>query len=270
VFHIDRIHRRGVARLALAERPASPASTNADAFCRDRVAAVLADYQRARGLLGLDPRAETITTAEQHVAFFRWPRKSAFVVCGGDNVFGYERQWVVLAFSHDFWRVRIASDPNDAPARIAERIAAAVFGHSVRYVNEQVATPLETADRFVASLLEGKAEMPLVEAEVRVDNDRRSPVIRVHRPGNESIAPALRQLQLAFGNLVTPVRHLDAVKVIAFGKRVRVVFEPAHDDGVIVRYSDQVLGPDERNAFEQRMRETFGITVLSTEKRRAA
>jgi len=270
VFHIDRIHRRGVARLALAERPASPAPSRPDTFCRERVAEVLAESQRERGLVALDPRPETLTTSEQHVAFFRWPRKSAFVVCGGDNVFGYERQWVVLAFTRDLWRVRIASDPGNAPAQIAERIAGSIFGHPVRYVNEQVSTPLETADRFVASLLEQTAEMPLVEAEVRTHDQQGAPLIRVHCPRDESIAAEVRQLQTAFGDAVTRAARLGAVKVVAFGKRVRMVFEPAFGDGVIVRYSDQVLAPDEREAFEQRMRDAHGITVLSTEKRHAA
>lgn len=270
VFHIDRIHRRGVARLALAERPGSAAPSRSDVFCRDRVSSVLADCQRERGLSGLDPRAETLTTDEQHVAFFRWPRKNAFVVRGGDNVFGYERQWVVLAFSRDFWRVRIASDPGEAPARIAERIAESVFGHPVRYVNESIATPLETADRFVASLLDEKAGMALVEAEVRTHEQQGAPLVRVHGCRDESIAAQVRQLQVAFGDDVTRAARLGAVKVVAFGKRVRMVFEPAFGDGVIVRYSDQVLAPEERDAFEQRMRDAHGITVLSTEKRYAA
>jgi hypothetical protein len=270
VFHIDRIHRRGVARMALAEHPQARAAVQPHAFCRAAVDAVLADCQRERGLSGLDPRAETLTTDEQHVAFFKWPRKNAFVVRGSDNVFGYERQWVALAFTRDFWRVRIASDPGEAPARIAERIAAAVFGHPVRYVNECVATPLETADLFVASLLDEKAGMALVEAEVRTHEQHGAPLVRVHGCGDESIAAELRQLQRAFGDEVTRAARLGAVKVLAFGKRVRMVFEPAFGDGVIVRYSDQVLAPEERDAFEQRMRDAHGITVLSTEKRHAA
>jgi hypothetical protein len=270
VFHVDRVHRRGVARMALAEHPATAASNRPDAFCRAAVDAILSDCQRDRGLVGLQPRTETLTTAEQHIAFFRWPRKSAFVVRGGDNVFGYERQWVVLAFSRDFWRVRIASDPGEAAARIAERIAGSVFGHPVRYVNESIATPLETADRFVASLLDERAEMALVEAEVRTHEQQGAPLVRVHGCGDASIAAELRQLQLAFGDEVTRAARLGAVKVVAFGKRVRMVFEPAFGDGVIVRYSDQVLAPDERDAFERRMRDAHGITVLSTEKCHAA
>ena len=270
VFHIDRIHRRGVARMALAERPASPAPAGPEAFCPSAVAAVLAECQRERGLSGLDPRAETLTTPEQHVAFFKWPRKSAFVVRGADNVFGYERQWVVLAFTRDLWRVTIASDPGEAPARIAERIAGSVFGHPVRYVNESIATPLETADRFVASLLDEKAGMALVEAEVRTHAQQGAPLVRVHGCGDESIAVQVRRLELAFGGEVTRAARLGAVKVVAFGKRVRMVFEPAFGDGVIVRYSDQVLAPEERDAFERRMRDAHGITVFSTEKRHAA
>jgi hypothetical protein len=269
VFHIDRIHRRGVARLALAERPIAPVPERPNAFCRSAIAAVLADCQRERALEGLDPRAETLTTGEQHVVFFKWPRRTAFVVRGGDNVFGVERQWVVIAFSLDYWRVRIASDGGEAPVRVAERIAGSVLGHPVRYMIESVTTPLETADRFLASLLDGSAEMPLVEAEVRTHGDERPPILRVHRADDRSIAPELAQLRLAFGDDVTRAARLGAVKVVAFGKRVRLIFETS-GEGVVVRYSDQVLAPDQRNAFEQRMRDAHGITVLSTEKRRAA
>jgi hypothetical protein len=270
VFHVDRIHRRGVARLALAEGPLSPPPSGIDSLCVARIGTILADYQIECRLLGLDPRPETLTTADQHVVFFRWPLKDAFVMQGCKNVFGYEREWVVLAFSHDLWRVRIASDSADAPARIAERIASSLFGHPVRYVNESIATPLETADRFVASLVDEGSQLPLVEAEMRTQEGLDAPVVRLHNPRDRSIAPELRQLRLTFGGGVPRARHLGAVKVLAFGKRVRMVFEPACGGGVVVRYCDQVLAPAQRDAFERQMRETYGITVLSTEKHRAA
>jgi hypothetical protein len=225
---------------------------------------------REEGLSGLEPRAETITTGDQHVVFFRWPLRHAFVVRGRDNVFGHEREWVVLAFSHDFWRVRIASDAGDAAARIAERLAGQILGRAVRYVNESVATPLDTADRFVASLLDEQSALALVEAEVRVDEAEGAPLLRLHSPGDSSIAPELRKLRGLFGDDVTRVRRMEAVKVVAFGKRVRMIFEPASTDGVVVRYADQVLAPDERVAFERQMHEAFGITALSTDKRHAA
>jgi hypothetical protein len=269
VFHIDRIHRRGVARLALAERPLAPVTASSDTLSATRVAAVLADYQSDCHLSGVDPRPETLMTGDSCVVFFRWPLKNAFVVRGRDNVFGYEREWVVLAFSRDLWRVRIASDAGDAPARIAERIATAIFGYPVRYVNESVATPLETADRFIVSLLGDAGEMLLVEAELRMDGCGAAPLLRVHNPEDRSIAPELRRLQTALGEDVTRVRRVGALKVVAFGKRVRMVFEPS-PDGVVVRYTDQVLAPHQREAFERQMRDSFGITVLSTEKRHAA
>jgi hypothetical protein len=267
-FHVDRIHRRGVARLVLAERPTAP--VRPDAVCDQRLGALLTECLSEHGVSALDPRAQTITTGDQHVVFFRWPMRHAFVVRGRDNVFGHEREWVVLAFSHDFWRVRIASDAGEAAARIAERVAGQIFGHAVRFVNETVATPLDTADRFVASLLDEQSTLPLVEAEVRVEEGEGAPLLRLHSPGESSIAPELRKLRGLFGEDVTRARRMGAVKVVAFGKRVRMIFEPASTGGVVVRYADQVLAPHERAAFERQMHEAFGITALSTEKRSAA
>ena len=59
--------------------------------------------------------------------------------------------------------------------------------------------------------------------------------------------------------------------MLAFDKRVKVVFEKADDYGAafIVRYADQPLNGQQRRAFEKRMDDDYGITVLSTEKKYA-
>jgi hypothetical protein len=263
---VDRIHKRGVARLMLSERPATPARE----FRGDDVAAVLSDYQRERGLSRFDPRVETLTTTDQHLVFFKWPKRRGFVVQDAKNVFGLRREWVVLAFSRDLWRVRIASDCGVDPVRIAERIAGAFFGRPMHYVNESLATPLAVADRFVASLIADESALPLVEAEVRVEPGEGARTLRVLDPGEEPIGSLLGQMRTVFGDDMLRAERMHALKVLAFGKRVRMLFEPVSEEGVVVRYTDQVFAPDERDAFERRMRETYGINVLSTEKQHAA
>jgi hypothetical protein len=69
--------------------------------------------------------------------------------------------------------------------------------------------------------------------------------------------------------------------VLFNGKRVSLIFDDGSKDDeplpsspgdvtgqpVVVRYTDRLIEPRERDAFELMMEETYGITVVSTEKR---
>jgi hypothetical protein len=264
VFQVDRIHRRGAARMVLSHAP--PVRVRAEDFCRNHIASIVRGFGAE-----LDPAVETLTTAEHHVVFLKWPVRPAFVVRGAENVFGLQREWIVLAFSHDLWRVRIASDAPCASAMLANGIASALLGQPVTYANESIATPIAAAERFVRALLDEPDDLPIVELETKTEHTTDAAVLRLHSRDNRSIAAEVRQLAAVFGDHVTRVPHLDGVKVFTMGKRVRLTFEPAPGGAeVVVRYTDQVFAPPERDAFERHMRDAYGLHVLSTEKRHAA
>ena len=65
------------------------------------------------------------------------------------------------------------------------------------------------------------------------------------------------------------VDRFESVKVIYLKKRVKLIFEKREDgdDEYVVRYTDHTLNPLQRKAFEDYMRATHEIPVLSTEKR---
>lgn len=265
VFYIDRTHRRGTARLVL--EGAVPARAAVDFFGRDRVAAIVAGLADGAPV---DPSVDVLTTEEHHLVFLRWATKPGFIVSGSENLFGFFREWIALAFAHDLSRVRIASDAPAAGLRVANAIARAAFGESARFANESKLTSNRAADRFVESLVADGALLPLVEVGIATDARDDGTVLRLQSGSDDSVAPQLRQLQLVFGAEVARVPRVRELKVVSRGKRVRLTFEPASNDAVIVRYSDVVFEPRERDAFEREMREAHDIHVLSTEKRHAA
>ena len=112
-------------------------------------------------------------------------------------------------------------------------------------------------------------QLPLVEVVARNSGLDGAPQLRLNDPENESLAPAIRQFSTVFGNPLDAVQDIDSIKVYAFRKRVKVIFESVDDDEFIVRYADQPLNTSERRAFEQMMQRDHELTVLSTEKKYA-
>ena len=99
--------------------------------------------------------------------------------------------------------------------------------------------------------------------------------------GAQSVAPSIRQFGEALSPLLTELDSIDAMKVLYAEKRVSSILDdgsnddeplpPSPDDPagrpVVVRYTDRVLTPKERAAFERMMEDVHGITVVSTEKK---
>src|SRR5690606_15959959 len=114
--------------------------------------------------------------------------------------------------------------------------------------------------------------LPLVELTAKNCGLDGSPQLRLNDQHNESIGHALQQFAAAFGNPLDHLADIESIKVHAFKKRVKMIFEPVEgdDERFVVRYADQPLNGAQRREFEQMMEQEHGITVLSTEKRRAS
>jgi hypothetical protein len=258
---LDRIHRRGSARLVMASRPTGSRRLDPGA-----VHAIVSAAAARRGVRDFDLRVESLVTRDHHLVFFRWPLKTGFVVQGAGNVFGFERDWIAIAFSHDLWRARVASKAPSLAAEMAEEIAGALLGAPAGYVNETAPISIAAAERFLERLLADPHRMPIVEMDLRTATS----MVKVNHPANQSVAADVRRMQATFGADIARVRNVGGLKVLAQGKRVRLIFEHLADDSVVVRYADQVLAPGERDAFEQRMRVEWNVPVVSAEKRHVA
>ncbi len=272
VFHLDRTQRKGFARMVLDDTP-EPSDADAEAFFRrDVLQAILDEFEAEKETLRQSYCAEVLPDAGGlRRVFIKRDTKSAVISHGAKNTFGFEREWIILAFEEDLHRVHICSVSPDVPLLLANRIAAAYFGQPVAYENEAIETPVEKVSEFLQSLLHDPDRLPLVELVAKNCGLEGSPQLRLGDAGHASLAPAIRHFSAAVGNLLDVVEDIDSIKVYAFEKRLKMLFEPVDDDGstFIVRYADQPLNTKERRAFEDRMWADYGIRVLSTEKRYA-
>lgn len=271
VFLVDRTERRGFARMVLRGRRARQVRDAVVFFERDRLQRILDEYEQKERTLRQSHCSAVMREEGTVKVFIKRDHRPGFVSHGATNTFGFEREWIVLDFDEDLRRVRICSLSPDAPLQLANRIASAYFDQKVHYDNEYIVTDGNAIVEFLGSLRREPERLPLVELVVRNSSLPGSPQLRFNARGNRSLAPALRQYSAVFGDPFERLADIESVKVFAFEKRVRLVFEPAgpNQTQYIVRYADQPLNGSDRRGFEQLMSREYGIAVLSTEKKNA-
>ncbi|MBM4320472.1 MAG: hypothetical protein FJ125_11055 [Deltaproteobacteria bacterium] len=270
VFHLDRLQRKGFARMILDDPPATNGTDPGSFLMRDRLQGLLDRYEAERDTQRQSHCAVILDGGGQYRIFIKRDLKEAFVSHGPKNTFGFEREWIILVFEPDLRRVHVCSVSSTVPPQLANRIASSFFGVAVAYANEIIETPVETVAAFLGGLLADPDRLPLVELVAETCGLDGAPQLRLSDPESASIAPAIRQFARAFGNPLDQVGHVESIKVSAFDKRVKMTFEPVGKSGAayVVRYADQPLNTRERRAFEERMWKDYGIRVLSTEKKR--
>lgn len=271
VFHLDRTQRKGFARMVLEDLPETDGVDPADFFDADNLQQILDEFEEEKKTLRQSHCAAVLHNGGNYQLFIKRDMKPGFVSHGAKNIFGFEREWIILEFEPDLRRVLICSVSPDTPLMLANRIAGVFFGTGVEYDNELIVTPAAKVSQFLKSLLADPDKLPLVEVTAANCGLDGSPQLRLNDQDNESLAPAVQQFASAFGNPFDNVADIESIKVHKFKKRVKMIFEPEDEAGeaFIVRYADQPLNGKERREFEKMMEDEYKITVLSTEKRYA-
>jgi hypothetical protein len=175
-----------------------------------------------------------------------------------------------MEFESDLQRVHISSDSPDIPLKIANRVAARFFGTPIEYQNECIVASEEEVRKFLDDLVSHPDKLPLVEVTAKNCGLQGSPQIRLSDQENSSLAPAINQLEGLIGSPLAHINDIESIKVFFAKKRIKVIFEEVEGAaGYIVRFADQPFNTGERREFEQMMKDTYSIAVLSTEKRYA-
>ena len=141
----------------------------------------------------------------------------------------------------------------------------------MNYQNQVVKTYTKQIQHFLKEMAEAEpAKVSLVEVIVNRCGLRGAPWLTL---GHDS-ALELRKALVDFdgkvsGGLTKKIRDIDGIKVGYRGKRLNMTFQQDANeaDSFIVRYSEGRLSMMERVAFEDEMRNTYGITAISNERR---
>jgi hypothetical protein len=271
VYHLDKIHKTGFARMKLQDTPRRPQQEFKDFLQAKSVKTILAEFDKARGDGLTSEFKDVIVHDKRHLVFVRRAnRPDHLVKRTGGVMHGYKSEWIILDFDDGAKHVNISSVSVDVPLEIANRLASGYFGKQVEYDNESRVTYTKQVHRFLGQVKDVKAGV-LVLVEVVAGNSPLdgAPKIKISDPGSGSVGTAVGHFEKAIGGFLADIEHLESIKVLFHKKRVSLLFEKVEDtDGeYVVRYSDHRLNAGERREFEKHMEDTHGIAVLSTEKR---
>lgn len=269
VFHLDKIHKTGFARMKLKTKARKPARSLKDVLVEQQLRKTLQAFDKRKR----DGRQSELKAVVPHggrfLVFIRRANRPDLILGNGGVMHGYRPEWIILDFEEGAKRVNISSDTVSIPLEIANRVASDYFGKDCEYDNESEITYAKQIQKLLKSLCdENVGEVVLVELVAGNCGLGGSPKIKITDPDSNSIGPAVAHFEKAIGGLLDQVQHLESVKVYFRKKRVSLIFEAEEDeDEYVVRYSDHRLNAGERILFENYMRQTHGIPVLSTEKR---
>ncbi|MFB3892017.1 MAG: hypothetical protein ACE15C_08335 [Phycisphaerae bacterium] len=273
LFHLDKIHKSSFARMVLRQKVRQPEQKFVDFLTTERAKEVLEAFDRQKRDRRRSQLKDIIRHNHHHLVFVRRPERPQYIMVPGDRIqHGHRVEWVILDFADDANRVAIASDSRDAPLQMANMLASAYFGRDVQYVDECQITYAKQIANLLAQLKQGKCEgLDLVE--LSVSNSAVDGVdLHLSHDAPDILRRAVASIERDHSSLTAKIDRIQKVEVIYRNKRIELRFDPqAAADEFIVRYVDSRLkNASLRRRFEDFMRETHGIPILTAQTRAAA
>jgi len=269
LFHLEKIHKSGFARMALKQKVRQPDTPFEKFLTRKQAEQVLKDFDRQKRDQRESQLKNIIRHHHHHLVFIRRPEREQYIMREGRIHHGHRVEWIILDFADNARRVNISSDSNEVPLQIANALASAYFGKDVEYDNECQITYEKQIHNLLDALKAGTCEgLKLVDlgpecsAVHGVD-------LRLSHDDPDVMQRAIAALERDYGSLTAHIDRIVNLKVVYLGKRIDVKFEKLDGgpDEYMVRYMDHRLNASVRKRFEDFMRDTHGIPILSTEKR---
>ena len=275
VFHLDKLHKVGFARMRLPKPPRRPARRFKDFLASDELLAVLRRFDADQRDRHTSQFQQVIEVRDTQVVFIRRPHQQRYVLAENRVVHGFSPDQIVLDFRDEAARLNIASHGHAASYEIANRLASAFYGDECDYENITEEAFTAQISRFLRTLRKDEArDLRLVELRVQGSPLHGAPNLDLSSKENLSLGRALEELEQALSWTIDELDRIPGFKVLFNDKRVPMEIEPlenesAEDRIYVLRYRDQSLSLGERQVFEDLIEQDHGIKVVSTEKRGA-
>lgn len=270
VFHLDKIHKTGFARMKLKTNPRRPSRSLKETLQSASLIKILEDFDRKKRDGRRSELKDVISHGGRFMVFIRRANRPDLILGNAGVLHGFKPEWIILDFEEDAKRLNISSDSVSVPLEIANRVVSDYYGMTCEYDNESEITYAKQIEKFLKKLIEKEnGDALLVELVVRNSPLNGSPKIKIIDSDSNPIGQSIVHFEKAIGNLLGDIENLESVKVYFKKKRVSLIFEPVEDKNgeYVVRYSDHRLNAGERVIFEDYIRKEYGIPILSTEKR---
>lgn len=280
VFHLDKIHRSGFARMVLPKPPRAPQHTFGS-FAKVKIITTLLEQhnQSRRDHRPCELKRVVDVGGGHTLVFIRRPHRNQHILPGDGQatatgvIHGYSPEWIVLDFYDNARSVGISSVSNDVPLELANRIASDYFGTECEYANQCLTTYSAQIALLLNALKAGKCDgIELLQFQLRHGPFKGSPVLRIGPADPVAITKAIADLETNYQDLFNDIPNVEKIKVEYEEKKVEIRFEQEDTEKsdspvFVVRYFDHRLNLQQRYRFEEFMRAEHGIEILSTEKR---
>jgi hypothetical protein len=268
VFHLDKIHKSGFARMTLDKPPRQPDQTFEEFLTTDRAREMLANFDAAKRDRRHSELKNIIRHDHHHLVFIRRPERSQYILRDDHIQHGHRAEWIILDFAGNCRRVNISSISPDVPLEIANALATAYYGRDVEYDNEREVTYRQQIVRFLDQLKAGNCQGLALCGMSLTNSPLHTCDLRLSHEDEDVVCRAVAAIERDHGSVTQDVDRVEGIKVEYYDKRIEIRFEALEaDEEFIVRYFDSRLNALARKRFEDFMRETHGIPILSTEKR---
>jgi len=269
VHLIEKIHKKGFAQMVLVDPPNKSPGTWEDFLTAGAVQDIVNGYdaERTDGRVGLCKGI--IRRGGRSLIFVKMEEKFEIFSMKGQSSPGYVPEWIILDMGRDGRNVRISSVTPAASVNIANRITGRYYGRSCRYRNDMEFTHESVILRFLNRIcFEEPEKMPCVGIAVRNSKLEGGVTLHIIDPHSTGVGPSVRELTEKIGGMIDDIHNVEWVKVV-HRTHVKILFETKADAPgyFVVRYTDNTMLEPERREFEKMMRDEYGLSVLSTEKK---
>jgi len=269
VLHLDKVHKTGFARMELKTTARQPRKKLATVLEASAIRGLLREFDKKKRDGRKSEFRSVVTRGDHHMLFVRRAERPDYIVRSSGLIHGFRPELIILDFFAGAKRVDISSISVSVPLELANTVASAHFGKQCEYDNANEITYAAQIMKLLKALRKANTDdLSLVEIVVENSPLDGAPKIKITDPESKSIGPAIRRFEDAVGAIVSKVERIESFKVLYRKKRVSLILDAQDSPGeFVLRYSDHRLNALERRDFEDHMRATHGIEILSTEKR---
>ena len=165
VFHLDKIHKSGFARMKLKKSVRKPSTPLGDFLKHRTIADILARYDKTKRDGHTSELRDVVPYDDRHLVFIRRAERPDHIISESGGIeHGFRVEWITLNFQDGAKRVNISSVSVGVPLEIANRLASAYFGRECEYENDKDITYAKQLEVFLEDLRKGPTDdLKLVE-----------------------------------------------------------------------------------------------------------
>jgi hypothetical protein len=267
-------HRKGAAPMVLKGKVAASTTDLAAFLVKKNIAPVLADLRKTHAA---HPHLHHVMTVPRQndgqIVFMRRNLRPDHVWTddGTDVLHGQKSEWIILHFRDGARVLKVSSQTAEIPREVANRIASAYFAQDAHYVDDHQAAPDAAIENLLNAITDpSDGRLPILDVVVENSPLTGSHKLMITNESDRNIIDGIDDFEQRVGPILNDLDNIARIKV-RFGDDKRMnrlsMFFPKKNGVRVVQYDDGRLDNNRCAAFEQFVKDEFGINIRSTENK---